>query len=131
MLMNWTVFKSIHNEPFGTKKARERVTINACSKASKLPLLMIGKSKKPRCFKNIDQKTLPVVYRHQKNAWVNVQIYEEWFQEFFVPEVRKRLADLNQEQKAILFLDNCSAHPPKIFCLATTVKLCQNFFLQT
>ena len=122
---------SIHNEPFGTKKARERVTINACSNASgsiKLPLLMIGKSKKPRCFKNIDQKTLPVVYRHQKNAWVNVQIYEEWFQECFVPEVRKRLADLGQEQKAILFLDNCSAHPPEDILVSDDGKIVSKFF---
>ena len=40
----------------GRKKQQERVTINACSNASgtvKLPLQLIGKSKNPRCFKNV------------------------------------------------------------------------------
>ena len=122
---------SIHNEPFGTKKARERVTINACANASgsiKLPLLMIGKSKKPRCFKNIDQETLPLIYRHQKNAWINVYIYEEWFHKFFIPEVRKRLAELGQEQKAILFLDNYSAHPSEDTLVSDDGKIVAKFF---
>ena len=42
-----------YNDPSGTKKAKDPVTINACSNASgsiKLPLLFIGKAKHPRCF---------------------------------------------------------------------------------
>ena len=60
-----------HNDPVGTKKARERVTINACANQSgtiKLPLLLIGKSKKPRCFRGINQSDLLLIYKHQKNA---------------------------------------------------------------
>ncbi|XP_008183146.1 jerky protein homolog-like [Acyrthosiphon pisum] len=40
----------------GFKVSKERVTIMTCANAAgthKLPLLLIGKSKKPRCFKNI------------------------------------------------------------------------------
>ena len=33
------------------------------------------------------------------------------FKDYFVPEVRRRLEDLDQEHKAILFIDNCSVHP--------------------
>ena len=42
---------SVHNQPDETKKAKDRVTINACANASgtiKLPLLLIGKAKNPR-----------------------------------------------------------------------------------
>ena len=56
------------------KTQKERVTINACANASgtiKLPLLLIGKYKNPRCFKNFPHHQLPVVYTSQKNAWVN------------------------------------------------------------
>lgn len=105
---------TVHNEPMGTKKAKDRVTINACSNASgsiKLPLLLIGKSKKPRCFAGINMSALPVVYKSQKNAWVNTFIFKEWFNDNFVPFVQKKLKELGQDPKALLILDNCSAHP--------------------
>lgn len=105
---------TIHNDPSGTKKVKERVTINACSNASgsiKLPLLFIGKAKNPRCFHGIDKSTLPVVYRSQKNAWINTVIFNDWFQNCFVPDVKKKLTEIGQEPKALLLLDNCSAHP--------------------
>ena len=56
----------------GYKESKERVTIMNCSNATgthKVPLLLIGKSDRPRCFKNVVQ--LPVVYRGQKSAWMD------------------------------------------------------------
>ena len=53
-----------------TQDSSECVTINAHSNASgtiKLPLLVIGKSKNPRCFKNVRLDHLPVVYANQSN----------------------------------------------------------------
>ena len=55
MLPRYT-FTSVHNRPDGTKKAKDMVTINTCANASgttKLPLLLIGKAKNPRCFRNV------------------------------------------------------------------------------
>ena len=49
-----STLSTIHSDPSGTKKAKERIAINACSNASgfiKLPLLFIGKVKYPRCFR--------------------------------------------------------------------------------
>jgi hypothetical protein len=40
----------------------------------KLPLLVIGKPEKPRCFKN---NSLPVMYRSQKNAWMDETLFNE------------------------------------------------------
>ena len=48
---------SVHNQPDGTKKAKDRVTTNACANARgtiKLPLLLIVKAKNPRCFHKIN-----------------------------------------------------------------------------
>ena len=91
-----------HNDPSGAKKAKERVTINASSNGTgsiKLPLLFIGKAKNPPCFRIIDQATLPVVYRNQRNAWVDTIIFNDWFQNCFAPDVKKMLTwDLNREQ---------------------------------
>ena len=90
MLTGWAL-TSVHNQKTGTKKEKEKVTINACANVAgsiKLPLLCIGKYKK-RCFPGIDMHTLPVIYRKQKNAWINTVIFEEWFQIQFVPTVKK------------------------------------------
>ena len=57
-----------HLEKSADGRKSERVTINACSNITgtiKLPLLFIGKSKNPRCFKNINHDNLPVVYANQ------------------------------------------------------------------
>ena len=103
-----------HSEPAGTKKAKERVTINACSNASgsiKLPLLLIGKAKTPRCFRGLNMESLPVIYKNQSNSWMNSSIFQEWFSNYLVPEVQRQLRSMGQEEKAILILDNCAAHP--------------------
>ena len=74
-------------------------------------MLFIGKAKHPPCFREIDKSTLLAVYRSQKNAWINTVIFNDWFQNCFVPDVKKKLTELGQEAKALLLLDNCSAHP--------------------
>lgn len=122
---------SVHNRPDGTKKAKDRVTINACANASgtiKLPLLLIGKAKNPRCFRNLNKNALPVVYRNQANAWVNTEIFKDWFASCFVPETKRRLRELGQDEKAILFLDNCSAHPSEEELVSDDGKIIAKFF---
>ena len=69
---------SVHKRLDGTKKAKYRVTINTCANASgtiKLPLLLIGKAKNPRCFRNPNKEALPIVYRNQTNAWIDRDIF--------------------------------------------------------
>ena len=66
----------------GRKTQKDKVTISACANASgdiKLPLVLIGKSKNPRCFKHINCDELPVVYYNQSNAWMNIEIFTDWF----------------------------------------------------
>ena len=58
---------------FGSKKAMDRVTVLCCANMTgrdKAKLLVIGKSKKPRCFKHVDVNTLPVIYLANHNAWM-------------------------------------------------------------
>lgn len=114
MLPSKTLAGAQEKRADGMKKAKDRVTVNACANVTgsiKVPLLFIGKSKNPRCFKGISHSDLPVVYRNQRNAWVDTEIFSEWFHEQFAPFVREKLAQLGLEPKAKLFLDNCSAHP--------------------
>ena len=114
----------------GRKTQKERVTINACANASgsiKLPLLLIGKSKNPRCFKKISCDQLPVKYTNQNNAWVNASLFAEWFHDSFVPRVQKKLVEMSVEPRAILLLDNCSAHPDESELVSRDGKVIPKF----
>lgn len=55
--------------------------------------------------------SLPVTYKSQKNAWVNTTIFLSWFHDVFVPDVQTNLQSMGLQPKALLILDNCSAHP--------------------
>ena len=65
----------------GGKKAKDRLTVMLCaiymSGSDKIPLLVIGKSKRPRSFPKYLSK-LPVQYHTSKNAWMTGYIFEQW-----------------------------------------------------
>lgn len=88
----------------GGKLSKERLTILVGANANgteKLPLMVIGKAKKPRCLKNV--KSLPVEYHANRNAWMTLDLFETY--------IRKLDSKFfNQNRKVLLFLDNCSAH---------------------
>ena len=46
------------------------------SGTDKLPLLVIGKSARPRCFKNV--KSLPAIYESNRKAWMTSDIFKNW-----------------------------------------------------
>lgn len=95
----------------GRKGNKERITFMPCSNADgsfKLPLMMIGKSKRPRALKNIGE--LPVYYASSKNAWMTRALFRDWFFHEFVPKVTAFLKLKNLPLRAVLVLDNCSAH---------------------
>lgn len=93
---------------------KQRITAMVCANASgssRLPLLLIGTAKKPRCFKGMNMNALAVQYYAQKSAWMDQKIFTEWFKKVFVPYVQHDLKSKNLPQKAILVLDNAPAHP--------------------
>lgn len=98
----------------GFKMQKQRITGMACANASgnnRLPLLLIGTAKKPRCFKGINMNALPVHYYAQKNAWMNQSIFTHWFKNVFIPYVQRDLKSKNLPPKAVLVLDNAPSHP--------------------
>ena len=88
----------------GGKHSKIRLTGMAAANMAgeKLPMFVIGKAAKPRCFKNIKQ--LPCRYRSQKNSWMNAELFEDWVRYLD----RKFEAD---GRKISLILDNCPSHP--------------------
>ncbi|PFX11437.1 tigger transposable element-derived protein 6-like [Stylophora pistillata] len=90
----------------GGKKSKDRLTLLlACSATGrKLKPLVIGKSKKPRCFKGKDIGALNIIYRHNSKAWMTSQLFCEW-----LDIVNNQMR--NSNRKIILIVDNCAAHP--------------------
>lgn len=98
----------------GHKRSKERLTIMACSNASgkhKIPLMVIGKSSRPRALKDISPKALPVYYKSQKSAWMDANLFTTWFKEEFVPSVTRFLKRNGLPIRAILLMDNAPSHP--------------------
>ena len=65
-------------------------------------MIVIGKSKTPRCFKGM--KNVPCRYRVQPKSWISSELFEEW-----VKEVDQKFGA--QKRKIALIIDNCPAHP--------------------
>ncbi|XP_064411327.1 jerky protein homolog [Latimeria chalumnae] len=98
----------------GFKRNKDRITVLTCANAAgshKVKLLVVGKYNRPRAFKGVTH--LPVVYKAQSNAWMDKDIFCDWFHHVFVPSVKEhfRKIGLPEDSKAILLLDNCRAHP--------------------
>ena len=85
-----------------------------CANASgthRLPLMLINKSQKPRCFKHMDMNNLPVHYYAQNKSWMDSRLFTEWFHNRFVPSVRIFCRCRGLEEKVLLLLDNAPSHP--------------------
>nr|XP_006818922.1 PREDICTED: tigger transposable element-derived protein 6-like [Saccoglossus kowalevskii] len=81
----------------------------------KIKPFVIGKAAKPRCFKNIDPKTLPVYWNSNKKAWMTSALFEEYLRDLNNQMRRKR-------RKILLFLDNATSHCPNIRLSHVTLK---------
>ena len=89
--------KSLHLKDercVGDKHSKLRLTELAAANTAgeKLSMFVIGKSKSPRCFKNI--KHLPCRYRSQNKSWMDSILFEEWVREIdrrFTAEGKKLL----------------------------------------
>lgn len=89
----------------GGKKSKDRITLVFTVSASgkKEIVWCIGKSKNPRCFKNINQKLLRVIYRHNKTKWMTGLIMEEYLR-WLDNKMR------GEGRKVLLLMDNFSGH---------------------
>lgn len=59
-----------------------------------LPFLLIGKTKKPGCFKNVTY--LPVIYTVQRSAWMNSNLFLQWYIDDYISSVKQLRKDNNK-----------------------------------
>ena len=85
----------------------ERVTLLLCANMAgtdKRKLVLIGKSRHPRCFKNVSMKSLPVVYKFNQSAWMTRCIFISWLEDW-----DRELA--KTKRHFLLLMDNATSHP--------------------
>jgi len=89
----------------GGKHSIDRLTVLLCVNSDgsdKQVLIVIRKSPKPRCFKNV--KKLPTKFHANGKAWMTTEI--------FCLFLHSSAAQMGvQNRQIILFVDNCAAHP--------------------
>jgi len=89
--------------------AKERITLMVCTNSDgthKLPPVAIGKSAKPQCFRDAPNGSPPIPYKSQKNAWMDSETAQHWFDECFRPEVES----IHGSDPILLIWDNAPPH---------------------
>ena len=96
---------SIREKCLGGKQSKDRVTVmlTASAMGEKLPLLVIGKSKKPRCLKGVDFNLFNVKYVNSSKAWMTTNIFNA-----YLTEINEYFSKRNR--KILLFIDNAPVH---------------------
>ncbi|XP_004685385.1 PREDICTED: tigger transposable element-derived protein 4 [Condylura cristata] len=87
------------------KLCKDRITLVVGTNmdgSEKLPLLVIGKNRNPRCFKGI--KSLPVYYEANRMAWMTSDVFEQWMRQLD----EKFQA---QQRRVVIFVDSFPSHP--------------------
>jgi hypothetical protein len=96
------------------KTKKERVTLLLCASMTgdhKLKSLYTDKSRSPRCLKHINMNSQLVIYKNSSCVWMTYDILASWCENEFVPSVIRHLRSKKLEEKALLVLDHCPAHP--------------------
>lgn len=107
----------------GKKQEKFRITLNVCCNADgseKRPLMFIGYSKNPRCFKKRGPKERGFYYRNNKKAWMTAALFEEYtFTSLQLPlsaDCQRRWVEefdddmRRQNRHILLIMDNFSGH---------------------
>ncbi|XP_003748676.1 jerky protein homolog-like [Galendromus occidentalis] len=96
----------------GRKASKDRVTVMTCANATgnhRIPILLIGRSQNPRCFRGA---SIPLVYRAQRKSWMSRDIFVDWYENTFIPAVEEHQKIIGKEGNVLLILDNAPSHPP-------------------
>ena len=110
----------------GHKAAKNRITLLLGGNASgdyKLKPLLVNQFENPRPLKGIAKSSLPVHWAANTRAWVTLVVFEDWFNNHFVPEVKNYLASKGLPFKVLLLLDNAPGHPTHLNDINENVKV--------
>lgn len=116
-LPNKTFISIEEKQTKGHKPSKDRFTlmpiINATGDAVLRPLLVYH-SENPRALRGIDKNTLPVVFCSHPSGWNTQVIFSEYMSGYVSTFVEKYCRENNLENRCLMIIDICAAHPPGI-----------------
>lgn len=110
----------------GYKSAKERVSLLLGGNISgdyKLKPLILHRSQNPRALKNIPKTSLPFIYKWNTKAWVTLVVFDDWFKNYFIPEIKEYCRNKNIPFKILLLIDNAPGHPTDLDKYNENVKV--------
>ncbi|XP_076384493.1 major facilitator superfamily transporter 18 isoform X1 [Megalopta genalis] len=105
--------KDVNNQ----RQRKERVTIGLCTNATgkhKLVPLFIHKFANPRVLKYWKYQ-LPVVFKSQRQGFLDAGLFFDWYQNHFKPEVLKYQIQNGLSKKVVLILNDSQGDKAKLF----------------
>ena len=76
--------------------------------------LVVHNAENPRAMKNLIKRNLPVHYKSNGKAWMTASLFNDWFLNDFVPEVRRYCTKIGIPFKPLLIIDNAIRHPASL-----------------
>lgn len=109
----------------GFKSFKDRLVLLLGGNAAgfKLKPFIIYRSENPSISKHISKEKLPVYYRANTKPWMTQSLFEDWFNNCFVPSVEQYYLEKEIPFKTILLLDNVPGHPQHLDDLHPNVKV--------
>ena len=89
----------------------------------KLKPFLIYHSENLCVLKDVNEHTLPVYFHSNRKAWMTQALFEDWFINCFIPEVREYCLKKAIPFKILLLLDNAPGHPPHLADFHPDVKV--------
>ncbi|XP_043258386.1 jerky protein homolog-like [Colletes gigas] len=112
-----TLMHPLARRVYGKRIKKNLVTVGLCANAigtHKLPPLFIHRCETPKPLRHCRDR-LPVIFKAQKNARVDRNLFVDWLEKHFKPAVRKHQLETDTRGKVLLLIDQCRAHtlPPQ------------------
>ena len=110
----------------GYKAAKDRFTLLLCANASgnyRMKPLMIYHSENPRALKNQVKSALPVKWKSNKKGWMTGEVFEQWWTESVIPDIKEYCRKENLSEKALIIVDNASSHPHHVNLLHEGIQI--------
>ncbi|KAG7174109.1 Tigger transposable element-derived protein 1-like 20 [Homarus americanus] len=110
----------------GRKMQKERITVLFTTNASgtcKLKLSVIHTARKPHAYKSMDMTKLNVHWLTARKAWMFSTLSLSWFDDCFVPDVKKFCERQNVPFNILSLLDNALGHSPLLLDRHPNVKV--------
>ncbi|XP_069832253.1 tigger transposable element-derived protein 1-like [Dendropsophus ebraccatus] len=119
------ISKEVKSAP-SHKVSKERLTLLLGGNAVgdyKLKPMLVYQAENPRALQGISKAQLPVIWKSNRKAWVTLVVFEDRFNNYFVPSVECYCTSKDIPFKVLLILDNAPGHPADVDDFHPNVKV--------